>query len=114
VPQTAETKYYFDDAFLYKMKKPFYLINTARGSVVKTSSVVKGIEEGRILGACLDVLEYEKASFENCFDREMPPDLGKLIRSEKVVLSPHIAGWTYESNTKMAETILNKIKELKY
>lgn len=113
VPQTAETIGMVDDDFINAFHKSFYLINTARGTAVKTSAVVNGLKNGRLSGACLDVLEYEKASFENIFTEEMPADFEYLIHSDKVVLSPHIAGWSYESNEKMARVILKKIDALK-
>ena len=112
VPQTPETIHYFDDDFLDRLLRPVYLINTARGKVVRTSTVVKGLKEEKIRGACLDVLEYEKSSFEEFFTGDMPPDLQYLLASDKVILSPHIAGWSYESNEKMARTIVNKVAAL--
>ena len=72
---------------------------------------MKGLQEGKILGAGLDVLEYEKLSFEKLFHStaEMPAPLQYLIQAENVLLSPHIAGWTVESKIKLAQTIVNKI-----
>ncbi|MGB0177545.1 MAG: NAD(P)-dependent oxidoreductase, partial [Owenweeksia sp.] len=96
LPQTDETIAYFDDDFVEKLQKPVYLINTARGKIVQTSALVKGLEKEKIKGACLDVLEYEKSSFENMFSGDIPDDLQYLIQSDKVVLSPHIAGWSHE------------------
>ena len=89
------------------------MINTARGSAVITNDLVKAIEENKILGACLDVLEYEKASFENFFtDKNLPESFQYLIDSDKVILSPHVAGWTVESKFKLADTIVKKIESL--
>lgn len=99
--------------FINQFKKPFYLINTARGSAVETSDLVKALKTGKILGACLDVLEYEKSSFENFFENKSLPDAFQyLIKSDKVLLSPHIAGWTVESHIKLAQTIADKIEAL--
>ena len=96
--------------FIAAFTKPFYLINTARGSAVVTDDFVSALESGKILGACLDVLEYEKLSFENLFENEsLPPAFNYLIHSEKVLLSPHIAGWTVESKIKLAQTIVDKV-----
>lgn len=110
-PQTPLTAGMVNDTFINRFEHPFYLINTARGSAVKTGDLVEAMEEGKILGACLDVLEYEKSSFEDFFaDGELPEDFKKLIGSEKVLLSPHVAGWTVESKFKLADIIVQKVK----
>jgi len=91
--------------------KSFWLINTARGTAVVTSDLVKGLKSGKVLGAGLDVLEYEKGSFENLFENNsLPESFEYLINSENVLLSPHVAGWTVESKIKLAQTIVDKIK----
>ncbi len=100
-----------NNTFITNFKKPFYLINTARGSAVVTDDLVEALISKKILGACLDVLEYEKLSFENLFENEtLPEAFDYLIHAENVLLSPHIAGWTVESKIKLAETIVSKIK----
>ena len=110
-PQTNLTNKMIDKTFIRKFKKPFYLINTARGSAVVTNDLVNALKNKQVLGACLDVLEYEKASFENFFtDENLPPAFKFLINSDKVLLSPHVAGWTIESKKKLAQTIVDKIK----
>lgn len=112
-PQTNLTNKMINKNFIRKFKKPFYLINTARGSAVVTDDLVYALKNEQVLGACLDVLEYEKASFENFFtDENLPPAFQYLINSEKVLLSPHVAGWTIESKQKLAQTIVNKVKLL--
>jgi len=108
-PQTNLTKNMVNHKFISNFKKPFYLINTARGSAVNTADLVEALEKNKILGACLDVLEYEKNSFESLFSAELPKPMKYLITSKKVLLSPHIAGWTHESNYKLAKTIVDKI-----
>ena len=110
-PQTEITNHMIDDLFLKKFEHNIYLINTARGSAVVTKDLVSSLESGKVLGACLDVLEYEKASFENFFSKEntLPEDFQYLISSDKVLLSPHVAGWTVESKFKLAETIVHKV-----
>ena len=91
-------------------KKPFYLINTARGSAVVTDHLVQAMQMGKILGACLDVLEYEKSSFENLFENKtLPAAFEYLINSDQVLLSPHVAGWTVESKIKLAQTCVDKV-----
>jgi D-3-phosphoglycerate dehydrogenase len=96
------------------MKKKFWFINTARGSAVVTKDLVAALKSGKIIGAGLDVLEYEKSSFEQLFSSNIPEAFQYLINSENVLLSPHIAGWTVESNQKLAQTIVHKIKEKFY
>ena len=97
--------------FIEKVKNPFWLINTARGSAVKTKDLIDGIQNGKILGAALDVLEYEKKDFENTFDNKIHKNFLDLIQNEKVILTPHIAGWTYESHIKLAKIIVQKIQK---
>ena len=99
--------------FINSFSKPFWFINTARGKSVVTSDLVSALQSGKILGAGLDVLEYEKASFENLFkgnNEEMPAAFRYLIQANNVILSPHVAGWTAESKEKLAQTIVDKIK----
>ncbi|AQS94512.1 hydroxyacid dehydrogenase [Polaribacter sp. BM10] len=110
-PQTPLTKNMINAAFINNFKKNFWLINTARGTSVVTKDLVDALKSGKILGVGLDVLEYEKSSFENLFsDNKMPEAFEYLINSDKVILSPHVAGWTIESKERLAQTIVNKIK----
>ena len=110
-PQTELTKNMINESFLDQFHKSIYLINTARGSAIVTKDLARALESGKVLGACLDVLEYEKNSFENFFSKEntLPEDFQYLIASDKVLLSPHVAGWTVESKFKLAETIVHKV-----
>ncbi|WP_116771770.1 2-hydroxyacid dehydrogenase [Maribacter litoralis] len=111
VPQTELTIGMVDAAYLEKFKKPIWIINTARGKCIKTIDLVDALKSGKVLGAGLDVLEYEKASFENMFtDDNLPEAFQYLIESDKVILSPHVAGWTVESKIKLAQTVVDKIK----
>ena len=109
-PETELTINMVDADFINAFKKPFWLINTARGKSVVTQDLVIAIRSGKVLGAGLDVLEYEKTSFENFFNSEMPEAFNYLIGSEQVLLTPHVAGWTKESKEKLAQTIVDKIK----
>ncbi|MGB2684122.1 MAG: NAD(P)-dependent oxidoreductase, partial [Olleya sp.] len=110
-PETPSTINMIDAKFINGFKKPFWLINTARGKSVVTSDLVSALKTGKILGAGLDVLEYEKSSFENLFtDNKMPEAFKYLIKADNVILSPHVAGWTIESKEKLAQTIVDKIK----
>lgn len=109
-PQTPLTLKMIDKSFIDSIKKPFWFINTARGKSVITEDLVEGLKSGKILGAGLDVLEYEKASFESLFETEMPIAFQYLIQAKNVLLTPHIAGWTIESKEKLAQTIVDKIR----
>lgn len=123
-PQTELTVNMVNSEFINQFKKPFWLINTARGKSVVTEDLVSALDSGKILGAGLDVLEYEKSSFENLFKVEeprfrwmrkgkkshLPEAFQYLINADNVLLSPHVAGWTIESKIKLAQTIVDKIK----
>ena len=111
-PETELTKQMVNTTFIDQFKKPFWLINTARGKSVVTQDLVNALETGKLLGAGLDVLEYEKSSFENLFNSEngTPKALEQLLSMKNVILSPHVAGWTVESKEKLAQTIVDKIK----
>ncbi len=122
IPWTPETDKIFNSGFINSITKPFWFINTSRGNNVVTADLAEGLKSGKILGAGLDVLEYEKLSFENLFtdlssraqSRENIPDAFQyLLEAKNVLLTPHIAGWTFESHQKLAQVIVNKIK-LKY
>lgn len=110
VPLTKETHHLASDGFFDKFNGPIYLINTSRGPVVDTEALVRAIENGKVLGACLDVLEYEKFNFEKIEASRIPQAMQYLIDSPKVILTPHVAGWTYESNAKMAHVLGEKIQ----
>lgn len=110
-PWTPETNRMVDADFIAAFEKPFWLLNTARGKSVVTEDLVAALQAGKILGAGLDVLEYEKGSFESLFAEgaEMPKALQELLVMPNVLLSPHVAGWTVESHRKLADTIAHKI-----
>tara|TARA_R110002049_G_scaffold269776_1_gene446697 strand:- start:90 stop:1073 length:984 start_codon:yes stop_codon:yes gene_type:complete len=125
-PQTPLTLNMINSELINQFKKPFWFLNTARGKSVATQDLVSALKSGKILGAGLDVLEYEKASFENLFKSshvtsslppslkmgsvQMPEAFQYLIKAENVLLTPHVAGWTIESKEKLAQTIVDKIK----
>lgn len=108
-PLTDETHYLINDAFIKKFKKNIYIINTARGKSLNTADLVANLKSGKVAGACLDVLEYEMTSFENLDAANLPDAFQYLIQSDKVMLSSHIAGWTHESNEKIARILAEKI-----
>lgn len=112
IPWTAETDKMINSDFINAFAKPFWFINTSRGKNVVTDDLVEALQSGKVIGAGLDVLEYEKLSFENLFiDNEKPKAFEYLLQAENVLLTPHIAGWTFESHEKLAQTIVDKIIE---
>ncbi|MFL9844209.1 2-hydroxyacid dehydrogenase [Flavobacterium rhizosphaerae] len=112
-PWTPATDKLVDTAFINAFAKPFWLINTARGKSVVTASLADALKSGKILGAALDVLEYEKSSFETLFaEGGIPEAFQYLLTTQKVLLTPHIAGWTFESHERLAQVIADKIKAL--
>ena len=110
-PQSYETKKLVNSTFINSFKKPFFLINTARGQSVVLEDLLKGIENKKIKGACLDVMELESPSFER-FSYTDDPTFKSLAQYKNVIFTPHIAGWTQESKEKMALVILDKIKKM--
>lgn len=113
IPWTPKTDKMVNTDFINAFSKPFWLINTSRGKNVVTDDLTTALQSGKILGAGLDVLEYEKLSFENLFiDSEKPQAFDYLLHAENVLLTPHIAGWTFESHAKLAQTIVDKIISL--
>lgn len=109
VPLTDETKYMVDSKFINSFKKNIYLINTARGKVLKTVDLAENLKSGKVIGAALDVMEYEDSSFEKMNFENMPAELRYLLESENAILTPHIAGWSKESNLKHAQVLAEKI-----
>ena len=105
-PHTAITKGIIDYNFIEEMSRPFWLLNTARGSAVVTEDLVKGLKSGKIMGAGLDVLEYETRSFSSIFnDDKLPLALEYLMNAKNVILSPHVGGWTRERRTNASSQV---------
>ena len=109
LPLTYETKYMADEAFFNSFKKPVYFINTSRGKVVKTTALVDAVRSGKVKAAALDVLENEKISQLNSDEQQWFDD---LIKDKRILLTPHIAGWTHEAKRKIAEVVIDKIRLL--
>ncbi|WP_345212398.1 2-hydroxyacid dehydrogenase [Mucilaginibacter gynuensis] len=105
VPLTSETQYLVDDEYLFHFKKPIFFINTSRGKTARVRAVLNAINSGKIIGAGLDVLEVEK--FPSLGEQEWFEDLRK---SDKVILSPHVAGWTFDSYRKISEVLAQKLE----
>ena len=111
IPSTAITNKMVNENFINSFAKPFWIINTSRGKNLVTDDLVEALKSKKILGAGLDVLEYEMSSFENILDNPetLPEAFKYLIASKNVILSPHIAGWTFESHQKLSQVIVDKI-----
>ena len=109
VPLTDETHYMADAAFFNSFAKPIYLINTARGAVVKTVDLVSAMQMGKVLGVALDVIEYENMSKDGLDLESLTPDFKYLLQADNAVLTPHIGGWTVESKYKLADVLADKI-----
>jgi D-3-phosphoglycerate dehydrogenase len=113
IPWTPQTDKMINSTFINAFTKPFWLINTSRGKNVITADLVAALNTKKILGAGLDVLEYEKLSFESLFqDGNIPEAFQYLLKAVNVILTPHIAGWTFESHEKLAQVIVDKIKSI--
>ena len=110
VPLNQETTYFLNSEFISKMKKPFYILNTSRGKIVSNKALVAGLKSNKILGAGLDVIENENSSFSNI---TVDKNLNYLLSCDNVILTPHIAGLSKESNKKLSTVLIDKILELK-
>lgn len=110
IPQNEETLFIGNDEFFGSFKKPIWLLNLSRGKIVDTKALVNGLKSGKILGAGLDVLEYEKSSFENFFKQDLPEEFSYLLQLENVILTPHVGGWTNESYFKLSNVLADKIE----
>jgi D-3-phosphoglycerate dehydrogenase len=111
IPWTPETNGLVNRDFIQAFTKPFWLINTSRGKNVVTADLVQALKSGKILGAGLDVIEYENSSFETLNGEQLPKSYKDLLQFDNVLLTPHIAGWTFESQQRLAQVIVDKIKE---
>jgi D-3-phosphoglycerate dehydrogenase / 2-oxoglutarate reductase len=112
LPQTPDTIGIINQQFIEQMHKPFWILNTGRGSAIRTSDLVNGLKSGKILGAGLDVLEYESKSFTSLFDSgNTPEEFNYLINSDNVLLSPHVGGWSRESYYLLSKIVFDKITD---
>ncbi|GGA67289.1 2-hydroxyacid dehydrogenase [Flavobacterium palustre] len=113
IPWTPDTDKMVNATFINAFAKPFWILNTSRGKNIVTADLVAALKSGKVLGAGLDVLEYEKLSFETLFqDKTTPEAFQYLLEADNVLLSPHVAGWTFESHERLAQVIVDKIKQL--
>lgn len=110
IPQNEETIFWGDATFFNRFAKPIYLINLSRGKIVRIADLLNAMEQNRVAGACLDVLEFEKSSFEDMFDEgKLPRAFQELIQSDRVILTPHVGGWTKESYFLLSDVLADKI-----
>lgn len=109
IPQNEDTIYFANDQFFKQFTKSIFLLNLSRGKIVETKALVSALRSQKVLGAGLDVLEYEKSSFENFFEQELNEDFRFLLNAENVILSPHVGGWTHESYFKLSDVLADKI-----
>jgi D-3-phosphoglycerate dehydrogenase len=109
IPLNKETKYFANEEFFNSFVKPIRLLNLSRGKILNTKDLVSAMKSGKVLGACLDVLEFETKSFESFFEQHLPDEFKYLIDSENIILSPHIGGWTKESYFKLSNVLADKI-----
>ncbi len=113
IPQNNETIGMGNTDFFNRFLKPIYVLNLARGKIINTEDLVTQLKSGKVQGACLDVLEYEKSSFEDMFSNSdsIPEAFAFLLKSDRVILTPHVGGWSVESYYKLSETLLKKVKK---
>lgn len=109
IPLTYHTKYLVDSAYLEKFKKKIWVVNTSRGPVINLNHLLDKIDEGKVLGAALDVLENEKI---NDFKTQEPQLFERMVSNPKLLLTPHVAGWTFESYQKINDALISKIKKI--
>jgi D-3-phosphoglycerate dehydrogenase len=109
IPLNRETKYFAEELFFNSFNKPVRVLNLSRGKIVNTNALVLALKEKKVIGACLDVLEFETKSFESFFEQHLPEEFQYLIHSENVLLSPHVGGWTIESYFKLSNVLADKI-----
>lgn len=108
IPLTRETRQMVDDEYLFHFRKPIILLNTARGEILNTAALLRAIESGKVIGAGLDVLEVEK--FPNLDELAW---FNQLRKNEKVLLSPHVAGWSVESYRRISEVLAEKLRTIR-
>jgi len=111
IPQNKETLGFVDTSFIDSVQKPFYLLNLSRGKIVNTEALMQGLASNKIKAAGLDVLEYESKDFESIFATQLPVAFEYLLASDRVMLSPHVGGWTKESYFKLSNVLADKILE---
>ncbi len=108
LPLTEETFHFANKDFFKAFKKQPFFISTCRGKVTDTKALIDGLENNFIRGAALDVLENEKLDTYSDSERQQ---LNFLLQQKNVLLTPHIAGYSFEALYKMAEVLLEKLEK---
>ncbi len=109
IPQNEETIYFANEEFFDGLGKPIVLLNLSRGKIVNTKALLKAFINNKVIGAGLDVNEFEKKSFEAFFVEDHPLELDELLAEERILLTPHVGGWTNESYVKLSDVLADKI-----
>lgn len=112
IPYSTDNHYFVKDDFLSRFQKKIFVVNTARGMILNTADLVAHLKTGKVLGAALDVLEYEETSFNFLNFEALPEPFQYLTQAENVVMSPHIAGWSVESKYGHARVLAEKIERM--
>ncbi|MBS1595437.1 MAG: hypothetical protein JST90_14060 [Bacteroidetes bacterium] len=111
LPLTPETQHLVDQKFFESFAKPIYFINTSRGKVVETTALLHAVKSGHVKAAALDVLENEKIQNLSGAEQEW---FDSLVAEKRILLTPHIAGWTHESKRKIAEVVVSRVKAFSF
>lgn len=109
LPLNNETRHFADRDFFLRLGKPVWFINTSRGGVVHTAALLDALDHGRVIAAGLDVLEFERPDLSGLDPLNEPDTQQRLLAHERVLLTPHVAGVTFEGRIKMAEVLAAKI-----
>jgi len=109
IPLTQETLWMIGRNYLQRFTNPIHLINTSRGKIIRHAELLQSIREGKILSAACDVFENENFSEQTTEEQTI---FLNLIQTGKVIFTPHIAGKSYESKEKIADTLIAKISTL--
>jgi D-3-phosphoglycerate dehydrogenase len=109
IPQNDETIFMGNSEFFKKFRKSIFVLNLSRGKIIESKALLEALKSKKVLGAGLDVLEYEKSSFENFFDNSLPSEFQELVKRPDVLLTPHVGGWTHESYYKLSAVLAEKI-----
>jgi D-3-phosphoglycerate dehydrogenase len=108
IPLTTETDGWVDEVFFSKFRKPIWFLNLSRGPIVPLKGLIESIRAGKVRAAGLDVLENEKL---NELTPPQKQNLEQLFQMEKVILTPHIGGWSYESLDRINDRLVDGIAD---
>ena len=109
IPLNEENRALVNKAYLEKFHKPILLLNTARGEILPLRDLLQAMKNGKVYAAGLDVLENEKLQRLSAGEKE---NFTYLVQNDRVLFTPHVAGWTQESYRKINEVLIGKLKNL--